>query len=171
MGGSAAIAILEGHDGTGSELAAGVGWQDPAIIQETGLCVWRSGPRPELAVKYDPTWLRGHLAIHWTGQRHVAADLTGLPRDYTRICLAGQLATTAVRNRDLGELAVAMYHSYEVQKEEGMPPLICPGLVAKYCGAGHGGYALHLFSRSVDRDAFVQGCEQALAIEPYLRSW
>ena len=40
LGGSGAWALLNGHDGVESELNLGVGWQDPAIIRETGLCVW-----------------------------------------------------------------------------------------------------------------------------------
>ena len=43
LGGSGAWAMLEGRDPVASELALGVGWQDPAVIAETGLCVWRSG--------------------------------------------------------------------------------------------------------------------------------
>jgi hypothetical protein len=34
-----------------SELDLGVGWQDPAVIRETGLCVWHSGPAPVLDFK------------------------------------------------------------------------------------------------------------------------
>ena len=48
LGGSAAWAILKGEDGVQSELDLGVGWQDAAAINETGLCAWRSGPKPEL---------------------------------------------------------------------------------------------------------------------------
>ena len=48
LGGSGAWALLNGRDGVGSELDLGVGWQDPAVIAETGLCVWRSGQRPVL---------------------------------------------------------------------------------------------------------------------------
>jgi len=43
LGGSGAYAMLSGDDGVVSELNLGVGWQDPAVINETGLCVWRSG--------------------------------------------------------------------------------------------------------------------------------
>ena len=39
LGGSAAWALLNGEDGVHSELNLGVGWQDPAVIAETGLCV------------------------------------------------------------------------------------------------------------------------------------
>src|SRR5882757_7122952 len=67
LGGSGAWALLNGKDGVGSELDLGVGWQDPAVIAETGLCVWRSGPRPALEVKTSGDFLRGRMALHWTG--------------------------------------------------------------------------------------------------------
>ncbi|GFH11865.1 cytidyltransferase [Haematococcus lacustris] len=38
--------------------------QDPAIISETGLCVWRSGQRPELDFKTSPAFLSGALLPH-----------------------------------------------------------------------------------------------------------
>ena len=50
---SGAWALLNGHDGISAELDLGVGWQDPAVIAETGWCVWRSGPQPELELKTD----------------------------------------------------------------------------------------------------------------------
>lgn len=46
--GSGARALLNGRDGVDSEIDLGVGWQDPAAIRETGLRVWRSGPKPVL---------------------------------------------------------------------------------------------------------------------------
>ena len=51
LGGSAAHALINGRDPVQSELDLGVGWQDPAVIRETGLCVWRSGPKPVLDFK------------------------------------------------------------------------------------------------------------------------
>jgi len=51
LGGSAAWYILQGENATEKELEAGVGWQDPAVIQETGLCVWDSGKKPILEFK------------------------------------------------------------------------------------------------------------------------
>lgn len=39
LGGSGAWALLSGRDGVTSELDLGVGWQDPAVIRETGWCV------------------------------------------------------------------------------------------------------------------------------------
>jgi cytidyltransferase-like protein len=79
LGGSGAWALLNGKDGVASELGLGVGWQDPAIISETGLCVWRSGPRPELELKHNGAFLRGRLALFWTGTDHDTPDLANRP--------------------------------------------------------------------------------------------
>ena len=57
LGGSAAYAMLVGLNAIDSELNLGVGWQDPAVISETGLCVWRSGPKPQLHFKANPDFL------------------------------------------------------------------------------------------------------------------
>jgi len=69
LGGSGAWALLNGRDGIGAELDLGVGWQDPAVVAETGLCVWRSGPRPELEIKTSGEFLRGCLALLWTDRK------------------------------------------------------------------------------------------------------
>ena len=47
LGGSGAYAMLRGNDGVRSELNLGVGWQDPAVIAETGL--W-------LVKRVAPSW-------------------------------------------------------------------------------------------------------------------
>jgi len=96
LGGSAAKAILEGRDGVASEIATGVGWQDPAVIRETGLCVWRSGARPLLETKSDPAMLVGRMALLWTGKTHNTPGLVDRPRDYDLIEKAGALAAKAV---------------------------------------------------------------------------
>jgi cytidyltransferase-like protein len=82
LGGSGAWALINGKDGVGSELDLGVGWQDPAVISETGLCVWRSGPRPDLEVKTDGSLLRGRLALYWTGTQHSTPGVVNQTRDY-----------------------------------------------------------------------------------------
>jgi len=43
--------LLSIIDAVQSELDMNVGWQDPAIIKETGLCVWQSGNYPKLEIK------------------------------------------------------------------------------------------------------------------------
>ena len=170
LGGSGAWALLNGRDGVTSELDLGVGWQDPAIISETGLCVWRSGRRPELEIKVSGDFLRGRMALYWTGLPHDTPDLAKLPRDYDAIARAAATARDAVWRSDLALLADAVRQSYEqVQRREGMAPLpgdpAAPGpnrealpsdlkpLAWKYCGGGFGGYAMYLFAEPAQRDA------------------
>lgn len=170
LGGSGAWALLNGHDGVTSELDLGVGWQDPAVIAETGLCVWRSGPRPELELKTDGALLRGRLALLWTGQSHSTPSLTEHPRDFDAIVRAGRTARDAVWRQDLNGLADAVRQSYAVQRAEGMAPLPAdlPGALAwKYCGGGFGGYAAYLFAEPAARDAAVTR-PGFRPIEPYV---
>lgn len=170
LGGSGAWALLNGKDGIGSELDLGVGWQDPAVIAETGLCVWRSGPRPVLDVKTSGECLRGRMALHWTGTEHDTPAMVGGARDYDAIARAGATARAAVWANDFTGLAEAVRQSYAVQRAEGMAELRgdLPGALAwKYCGGGFGGYAVYLFAEAAQRDA---ACAAAglRAIEPYV---
>jgi cytidyltransferase-like protein len=170
LGGSGAWALLNGRDGVDSELDLGVGWQDPAVIAESGLCVWRSGPRPELEVKSDGAMLRGRLALLWTGQQHSTPDIATRPHDLDAIARAGQAARDAVWAQDLVRLADAVRQSYAVQLGEGMAalPADLPGALAgKYCGGGFGGYAAFLFADPPSRDA---ACTRPgfRPIEPYI---
>jgi len=172
LGGSGAWALLNGHNGVNSELDLGVGWQDPAVINETGLCVWHSGERPRLEVKVAPDFLAGCMAIYWTGNSHDTPGVADGRRDYTAIARASQLARDAVWARSLTGLAEAVAASYAAQRAEGMAPL--PGdpdqkasssqllvssgslpvrpLAWKYCGGGFGGYALYLCATPAERD-------------------
>lgn len=169
LGGSGAWALLQGDDGVRSELDLGVGWQDPAVIQEGGLCVWRSGPRPDLALKTDGAMLRGRMALHWTGSEHRTPDNVGRGRDYNLIERAGNLAAKAVHAADLSQLAEATRLSCQAQLDEGMAPLPeAPGMLAcKYCGGGWGGYALYLFADPGERDAFA-ALPGNKVVEPHL---
>ncbi|MBI5769703.1 MAG: adenylyltransferase/cytidyltransferase family protein [Verrucomicrobia bacterium] len=156
LGGSGAWALLNGKDGIASELDLGVGWQDPAIIAETGLCVWRSGKRPELEIKTGGEFLRGRMALFWTGHEHDTPDLANRPRDFDLIERAGAIARDAVWQGDLKKLAEAVRVSWQMQLGEGNPPLPAdvPGALAwKYCGGGFGGYAVYLFAEPAQRDA------------------
>lgn len=87
LGGSAAWAILNGKNGIEieEELKSGVGWQDPAICNETGLCIWKSGRKPVLYAKFNPAMLQDKMALYWTGKEHVTKDLVSRFRDYTNI--------------------------------------------------------------------------------------
>lgn len=171
LGGSGAWALLNGRCGVESEIDLGVGWQDPAVIRETGLCVWRSGKSPVLDFKQSGDFLRGKMAIFWTGKQHDTPGVVDVSRDYDRIAESSQVARTAVLESDLTALgnAVDMYH--QVQLAEGMDELepLGKSIAHKYCGGGYGGYALYLFDTEKDRDQAVADCDDALAIEPFVR--
>lgn len=180
LGGSGAWALLNGKNGVDAELDLGVGWQDPAVIAETGLCVWRSGPRPDLEIKHDAGFLRGRMALYWTGISHDTPSVVGLARDFDAIERAGRTARDAVWATDLEGLADAVRQSYAVQLGEGMQPLVgdpagaagalpVTPLAWKYCGGGFGGYAVYLCRTTADRDAL---CAMAgfRPVEPYVLS-
>lgn len=165
LGGSGAHALLMAKDGVQSELANNVGWQDPVVIKETGLCVWRSGRRPVLDIKVNPSFLRGKMAIFWTGKQHTTKDLADLDRDYDLLFKGSLVGRDAAIHKDIDKLAEAINITHEVQLKEGMDPLPSFGEKAKkYSGGGHGGYALYLFD---ERPYY----SNLLAIEPYMRSF
>jgi hypothetical protein len=172
LGGSAARSILLGMNGVQAELDAGAGWQDPAVIQETGLCLWHSGPRPNLLTKLQPDeLLRGRMAVRWMGSRKTGTSaILDRPRDLAGIVAAGRIAERAVRSNSFPLLCQAVEHSYRLQLDEGMPPLPTAGeLAKKYCGSGHGGNALYLFPDAAARGRFLNTTPEARAVEPYLR--
>lgn len=169
LGGSGAWALLNGHDGVASELLLGVGWQDPAVIREGGLCVWHSGARPRLELKTDADMLRGRLALYWSGGSHDTPAEADRRRDYEAILAAGRHARQSVWKQDYAGLAQAVRMSYAQQQAEGMQPLpdgITGAVAWKYCGGGHGGYAVYLFANAAARDAAVAS-HSLRAIEPY----
>lgn len=171
LGGSGAWALLNGRDGVDSEIELGVGWQDPAVIRETGLCVWRSGHTPVLDFKRNGDFLTGCMAILWTGTAHDTPGVADHPRDYKRIAESGRIAREGVLNARLQDLANGMAHYHQTQLDEGMSPLPdVPGALArKYCGGGHGGYALYLFDSPDPRNRAIAGNENLRAIEPFWR--
>jgi len=170
LGGSAAWAILNGKDGIKSEINLGVGWQDPAIIQETGLCIWNSGVKPELHLKRNCNMLKGLMALYYSNDEHDTPSIVDIKRNYRLIYKAGQIACKAVINENLTQLADAVRISYEVQIDEGMNQLLeadnC--IAQKYCGGGWGGYALYLFPSNLDREKFVNDNNQVIPIEPFM---
>ena len=170
LGGSGAWALLNGEDGVSSELDLGVGWQDPAVIRETGLCVWRSGQRPVLDFKRNGDMLAGKLAVLWTGSEHDTPGFADDQRDYEKIERSGHLARAGVLEGDVAKLAEGMVCYHEVQLEEGMQalPEVDGSLARKYCGGGHGGYALYLFSENSKREAAIAQMGEMRAVEPYL---
>ena len=171
LGGSGAWALLNGKDGIDSEIDLGVGWQDPVIIRETGLCVWRSGEKPALDFKHNGDFLTGLMAIHWTGTPHDTPGLANHPRDYPRIAQSSLIAREGVLHADIHQLAEAVSLYHNTQLDEGMAPLpSIPGSLAhKYCGGGHGGYALYLFPTPSARTSALSTTPTLRPIEPFCR--
>ena len=171
LGGSAAWAMLNGEDGVSSELNLGVGWQDPAIISETGLCAWSSGPMPALYIKSNPDFLNKKMALYFTGQDHDTPGNVDNDRDYSKIKAAGEVACHGVKERSLELISESINLSYELQLQEGMHilPDVKDALAKKYSGGGFGGYALYVFGKSKARDSFIQETPNTMAIEPYTR--
>lgn len=170
LGGSGAWALLNGKSGIDDELALGVGWQDPAVIAETGLCVWRSGPAPVLDFKRNGDWLNGRLALLWTGKPHDTPGVANKERDFDRIAESGRIAREGVLAREINGLAegIRIYHAAQI--DEGMKPLpaAADALAMKYCGGGWGGYAAYLFPGAAERNAWVaEDPEARRAVEPY----
>ena len=171
LGGSAADAILRGRDPFASELETGAGWQDPAVMLETGLCVWAGCEKlPRLVARPVSDWLAGKLAIRWTGAGHSTPDLVSRARNYELIRDASAVAVSAVVSRDFDQLAKAIQLSHHAQIGEGMTELKCGSASAtKYAGSGWGGYAIYLFRSRESRDSYVKETPEALAVEPFDR--
>jgi len=169
LGGSGAWALLNGRNGIESEIDLGVGWQDPAVIRESGLCVWRSGHKPVLDFKRNGDFLQGLMAILWTGKPHDTPGCADLHRDYSQIAQAARIARGGVLAADPSLLATAINLSLEVQLGEGMDPLPeIPNTIAKkYCGGGHGGYALYLFPTPQARTTSLTSTPNLRPIEPH----
>jgi glycerol-3-phosphate cytidylyltransferase-like family protein len=171
LGGSGAWALLNGRDGFESEIGLGVGWQDPAVIRETGLCVWNSGQQPMLDFKRNGDFLQGRMAIYWTGLQHDTPGVVNLSRDYDRIALSARVAREGALHADIGKIAegVTIYHG--TQLDEGMDTLreIEGAIARKYCGGGYGGYALYLFAEPDQRNAAIATTPALRAVEPFCR--
>ena len=170
LGGSGAWALLNGKDGVASELNMGVGWQDPAVIKETGLCVWYSGSKPRLYIKRNGDILCGKMALWYTGTQHNTPLYCDKKRDYDLLARASRIAATAVQNNNLDLLCDGINLNYDVQIKEGMTelPKFSNARAMKYCGGGYGGYSLYVFYNSNDRDNFIKTTSDALKIEPYI---
>jgi len=165
LGGSGAYAILQGKDAIMSELKNEVGWQDPAVIMETGLCIWRSGERPVLEAKVNPSFLKDKMALYWTGKQHVTNVLAEMPRDYELLTKSGHLARQAALAMDFDMLCKAVHVTYKVQLKEGMKKLPDRGQKAvKYCGSGHGGYAVYLFDE-------IPPSNDLVLVEPFMKQF
>jgi len=171
LGGSGAWALLNGRDAVESEIDLGVGWQDPAVIRETGLCVWRSGMKPVLDFKHNGDFLTGKMAIYWTGAQHDTPGVVDHPRDFDRIAQSARVAREGVLHTNIQLLAEAITLYHATQLDEGMDTLPdIPGAIArKYCGGGYGGYGLYLFADPALRDLAIASIPELRAIEPFYR--
>lgn len=173
MGGSGGWSVLNGWDPVASELGLGVGWQDPAVIAETGACVWKSGKLPVLDFKNTGAFLQGRMAVYDTRIEHNTPGLACLERNFGKIAKAGRVARLGVLEQDIAVLAIGVQMSYQLQLDEGMHPLPDIGdcLAHKYCGGGHGGYAVYLYETPEAREAALDSCEDLYPIEPYCRTF
>lgn len=168
VGGSAAEAIAHGRDALAEELGR-AGWQDPAVITETGCCVWHSGAMPVLAYKTPGRWLQGCMAVEWTGSGHDTEAVLTRDRPYDEIATVSRLAAHAVLAASVPALIDAVNLVYNLQQREGMQPLeSIPGAACKYLGAGWGGYALRVYPSPADRDMDIRTRgDVVIPIEPY----
>lgn len=169
LGGSGAWALLNGRDGFESEIDLGVGWQDPAVIRESGLCVWRSGKTPVLDLKRNGDFLTGLMAILWTGSPHDTPGVVENSRNYDEIVRSGRIARDGVLHADLTLLAegVSIYHATQLAEGMAALPEIPGSLAQKYCGGGHGGYGLYLFPTTEDRDKALSHRSDLRPVEPH----
>ncbi len=173
LGGSGAWSVLNGWDPVRSELGLGVGWQDPAVIAETGCCVWKSGRYPVLEFKNTGEFLEGKMAVYDTRIRHDTPGVARLERNLDAIARAGRVARLGVSQQEVMVLAAAVQMSYRAQIDEGMValPKIADELASKYCGGGHGGYAVYLFASTKDRQQALKVCRDLYPVEPYCRTF
>ncbi len=173
LGGSGAWSVLNGWDPVRSAHGIGTGWQDPAVIAETGACVWKSGQYPVLDFKNTGEFLRGCMAIFDTRIKHHTPGIASLERNFGKIAKAGRVARLGVQQQDIAVLAVAVQLSYQVQLDEGMEPLppIGDSLAHKYCGGGHGGYVLYLYDSPEAREKALASCIDLYPVEPYCRTF
>jgi hypothetical protein len=141
------------------------------VIRETGLCVWRSGPKPVLDFKQNGDFLTGRMAIYWTGTQHDTPGVVNHPRDYDGIARSARVAREGALQADIRCLADGVHLYHLTQLAEGMDPLPeIPGAIArKYCGGGYGGYALYLFDKPALRDAAIATTPELRAVEPFCR--
>ena len=171
LGGSGAWALLNGRDGVESEIDLGVGWQDPAVIRETGLCVWRSGTQPVLDFKHNGDFLIGRMAISGPAASTTlrASSISRATTTASRKAPASPAKAPCTPTSHRLAEGVKLYHA--TQLDEGMDPLpeIAGSIARKYCGGGHGGYALYLFDDPAARDAAVSIIDELRAIEPFCR--
>jgi cytidyltransferase-like protein len=165
VGGSAAWWVYQGDNTLEREINNGAGWQDPAIVVETGLCAWRSGKLPVLELKVNPDFLNDRMALSYDRTPHDTPSLKDLDRDYDLIERASIKAYLAIVSKNLYLLGEAVDMSYKAQLKEGMAELDSYGEISKkYCGSGWGGCSLYMF------DDYGEIPEHMIKIQPYIRN-
>jgi cytidyltransferase-like protein len=171
MGGSGAYAILSGKNAIHSEITDNnVGWQDPAVILETGLCTWKSGDLPVLDFKANPDFLIGKMALLFNNSNHITKNIADNDRDYDLIVEASETAMLGAFFRSLSQLGYGINLTYQAQIKEGMDILPSYNEIGKcYQGSGYS-MALYLFNDETDRNEFLK-LENTYKIEPYIRSY
>lgn len=143
-----------------------VGWQETALLAETGLCVWRSGDRPVLESKHNPDWLCGLLALQRLLPQLKAEELVHMPRNYAERAEASRIAAKAASERNVTKLAEAVNMEHNAELEEGFSPVPSALNALAYKYAGTSGYAVYLFSDRISRDRFCS--TGAVPVEPYI---
>ena len=173
LGGSSAWALVNGINPFKYDLEHGNGWQDSAIVLETGCCVWKSGDSPVLEFKCTGEFLKGKMALYNTNHPHDTEILSKKDRDIPRIIEISKIARLGVLNQNIDILSLAVSLTYQEQLKEGMAELPYSNLKGllgfKYCGSGHGGYGLYIFGTKEERDLCIRQNNQFLPIEPYCR--
>ena len=105
--------------------------------------------------------------------KHNTPGLAGLERPFRKIAKAASVARLGIKEQDIAVLAIGVQMSYQLQLEEGQAPLPKIGdcLAHKYCGGGHGGYAVYLYETPEAREAALESCEDLYPVEPFCRTF
>jgi len=124
-----------------------------------------------LDFKNTGDFLQGKMALFDTHKAHDTGTLSQKVRDFDRIKQISHIARTAVLHQDVHILGLSVSLTYQEQLKEGMHilPKIPTSIGMKYCGSGHGGYALYLFENREKRNQIIAKHPDFMAIEPYCR--
>lgn len=154
LGGSAAMAYARGRAAVLDEVTTSAGWQDAAVIEHRGLCVWKAGAAPCLDSAYPVDLLKGRMALLYVGPRPSTKEIQQRPRDVSLLIRSSRLVEAGIRHSNHYRICAGVQIAYEAQLQEGMKPLpvIEEASACKYCGSGWGGYALYLFPSFAARE-------------------
>ena len=85
LGGSSAWAYVNNVNPFRYDMEHGNGWQDSAIVLETGCCVWKSGDSPILDFKCTGDFLKGKMALYDTKISHDTQILSTKERKHKNL--------------------------------------------------------------------------------------